>query len=285
LLNHRKGGIKYPALYLSLIFIPLFITGCSFKPIEPTYKEEDIPRIVKQICKDEYNLEITTKRTPTTLWIYAPFSKILHKDYGVKEDKIFDEEMIDKLRNILITIGRVLISSDNTPEFFALVASDINLGLDYIIIENVLDMKKSYAGFIPETEANRRYVIDLKIAPEAIGDTMGTHLKTYNIKLPDFLAKQIAQRIGAQFQVDERKKYFKVEKSEGKFSNDTFTFEYSIEEIAKPAKEIDIQKEISNIIAYCLNTYEFKDFLLVEIKNAFTGEKSVYSRLALKDFL
>lgn len=275
-----KNSAKPALLFNFTLFLLLFLSSCS-KPIEPTYKEEDIPYLVKQICKDEYNLEVTTQRTTTVLWIYAPLSKILHQDYGTKEDKIFDEEMSDKLRNILTTIGRVLISSDNTPEFFALTASDINLGLDYTIIGNVLDIKKSYAGFIPWTETNRRYVIGFRIAPEAIGDSSGTHLQVYEINLVDFLAEQIAQRIGAQFQGEERKKYFKVEKSKGSFRNDTFIFEYSIEQILKPPKEIDIKKEILNTITYCIKTYEFKDFTMVEINDLIRQDKLILSNATI----
>jgi len=259
-----------PALLL-LSIVSVLLSGCS--PIKPTYKEKDIPRIIKTICKDEYNLEVTTQRTHNTLWIYAPLNKILDKDYGIKEDKIFDEEVMDKIRNIITTIGRVLISSDNTPEFFAFLASDIKLGIDYIMIGDVLDIKKSYADFIPWTEANRRYVVKFKAAPEAVGDSTGFHFAAYDIKMEDFLAEQIAQRVGAHFQDEELKNYFKVDKSEGKFSDGIFSFDYSITQTAKPNKPIDIASDIINIAAYCLKTYDFKDFSGVTLTDLNTLDK------------
>jgi hypothetical protein len=262
-----KNLVKAALLFNFLVTILLY--GCFGNPLEPTYKEKDIPYFVKRICKDEYRLDVTTKRTATTLWIYAPLTKILDKEYGIKEDKIFDEEMLDKLRNILTTIGRVLISSDYTPEFFALLASDINIGIDYIVIGNVLDIKKSYAGFLPWTEANRRYVIKLK------------HLEAHDVKLPDFLSEQIAQRISVQFQEEGRKKYFKVDKVEGKFLNDTFILEYAIQQIAKPDKEIDIKKEILNTVTYCIKTYEFKDFSLLELTDLVRQDKLVLNKAAI----
>jgi len=272
-----------PALPFSFIIsvsISLFLYGC-LGPVEPAYKEKDTPYMVKKICKDEYNLDVTTKRTYTTLWIYAPLTKFLHKEYGKKEDKIFDEEMLDNLRNILTTIGRVVINSDNPPEFFALLASDINLGLDYTIIGNALDIKKSYAGFIPWIEANRRYVIGFKLAPEAIQDTTGTHLDAYDIKLPDFLAEQISQRIGVQFREEGWKKYFEVDESNGRFSNGTFIFEYSIKQTSRPPKEINLQEEILNTIAYCIKTYEFKDFTTLELKDLLTQHELILSQAAI----
>ena len=272
--NTAKAALKCSILG---IYIIIFLYGCVDNT-EPTYKEADIPRLVKQICKEEYNLDVITERTPTTIWVYAPVNKILNKEYGIKEDKIFDEEIMDKLRNILNTIGRVLISSDKTPEFFALLVSDINLGLDYTLISNTLDMKKSYAGFIPWTEANRRYVTKFKIAPQALQDPEGKHFKVYDIKLPDFLAEQIAQRIFAQFQEENLKKYFKVEKSDGRFNNDKFIFEYSIKQILKPDKKINTIKEILGIIYYCIKTYEFRDFSYVEIRDSLTEDKLILNR-------
>ncbi len=267
------------ALLFSLLFC-LNLTGCQ-KPIEPSFKEEDIPTLVKKICKDEYGLDVTTKRTKTTLWVYAPMTKILHKEFGVKEDKIFDEAMIDKLRNIFSTIGRVLVSADKTPEFFALVVSDTKIGLDYTIIGNVLDMKKSYIEYIPLAEANRRYVVRLKMEPLAINDAAGNHIMVYDVEMPDFLSEQIAQRIGAKFQDEWWKKYFKVENSEGGFTNNVFYFTYSIKPAAKPEKEIDIKNEILKIIAYCIKTYEFRDFSTIEIIDTGKKEKTVISKAAI----
>jgi len=273
-----RNSVK-PALLFSLL-ICIILTGCKGR-IEPTYKEENLISLVKQICKDEYNLDVVTARTATTLWVYAPLSKILHKDYGKKEDKIFDEEMVDKLRNILTAIGRVLISSDHTPEFFALVASDINIGLDYAIFANVLDIKKSYAGFIPFTETQKRYVIKFRLSPEAIGDTTGKHVQIYDIRLPDFLAQEIAQRIAIQFQGEDLKKYFKVEKSDGRFNNGTLIFAYSIQEVSKPEKNIYVMREILKTITYCIKTYEFRDFSSLEINDLVTQDKLVLSKQEL----
>ncbi|MDO8661891.1 MAG: hypothetical protein Q7K98_01545 [Candidatus Omnitrophota bacterium] len=257
---------------LLLVSAAIILSGCSGK-IEPTYKEKDIPYLIKKICKEEYNLDVTTQRTNATIWIYAPLNKILSKDYGIKEDKIFDEEIMDKMRNIITTIGRVLISSDNTPDFFVFLASDIKLGIDYTMIGNVLDIKKSYADFIPWTEANRRFVNKFKLSPESIGDTSGFHFVPSDIKLEDFLSEQIAQRIGSRFQDEELKSYFKVDKSEGKFSDGIFSFEYSVTQTAKPKKPIDIKNEALKIISYCLKTYEFTNFSGVTLMDLNTRHK------------
>ena len=275
---YSRISVKCALLLLSALAI--FLSACSAR-IEPTYKEKDIPSIIKNICKEEYKLDVTTQRANNTIWIYAPLNKILNKDYGIKEDKIFDEEIMDKLRNIISTIGRVLISSDNTPEFFVFTASDIKLGIDYTMIGSVLDIKKSYADFIPWTEANRRYVNRFRASPEAIGDTTGFHITPYNITLGDFLAEQIAQRIGGRFQDEELKNYFKVDKYEGKFNDGAFSFEYSVTQTTKPKKPINIENEALKIITYCLSAYDFTKFSGITITNLSTQNKIDLNKAAV----
>lgn len=274
--NTAKRGLLFNFLVLLLS-----IYGCSEK-IEPSYKENQTPEIVKKICKEEYNLEVTTKRTGSTVWIYAPLKKVLHSEFGEKEDKIFSEELSEKLRNIITTIGRVLISSDNMAEFFALTVSDIDIGLDYTIIGNSLDMKKAYAGFLPWTESNRRFVVSLNMNPDAINDTQGTHFSTFDITLQDFLANQIAQRIATEFSAEDNKNYFKVEKSEGMYTQGEFIFNYSIKKLEKkPKEEINIREKILDITAYCLKSYEFKDFHSVELNNLLTEDKTYLNKKAI----
>jgi len=268
------------ALLLFSFFLYINLSGCQ-NSLEPSFKEEDIPELVKQICKNEYKLDVITQRSETTLWIYVPLTKILDKDYGIKEGKILDEEMTDKLRNILNTVGRVVLSSDNAPEFFALWASDINLGLDYILVGNVLDIKKAYAESLPFTELNKRYVMKFSVNPQAIQDTLGQHMKFYNIRLPDFLAQQMVQRISAEFQGEGLKKYFKVEKIDGIFNNDAFILEYSIKPLLSPDKTIDVTKEILSTITYCVKIYDFQDFSRVEINDLVTQEKLVLNKAAI----
>ncbi len=274
-----KNSINH-ALLFNLLLLPYLFCGCSGR-IESTYKENEIPQIVKKICKEEYKLDVFTQRANTTLWIYAPVEKILHKDYGTDKEKVFDEELLEKLRNILTTVGRVLISSDKAPEFYGLVASDINAGIDYIIVGNVLDIKKSYSGFIPWTEANRRYVIRLKMAPEAVGDSTGKHIEAYDIQLPEFLAEQIAQRVGAQFQGEDLKKYFQIEKSEGSFKAGRFIFEYSMKQVLPAPASLDPKEKIIDTITYCIRSYGFKDFSEVELSDLLTKAKLNLSRGAI----
>jgi len=265
------------ALLFNLALCLLFLSGCTCQ-IQPTYKEENIPSAIEQLCRDEYKINLSAKREGNSLWVYVSNPKFLNREYGKKEEKIFNEEEFYKLNNILTVIGRVLTSADKTPDFFALTASDSGLGFDYTLIGSTLDLKKAYAGAIPWAEINRRYVVHFNVSPMAVGDKTGAHLVVYDIKWPDFLAEQITQRIGNQFQGENLNKYFKINKLQGIFNKNAFIFEYSIEKSSSPPQKIDIQQEIVKIVSFCLKTYEFKNFSLVEIRDLLTRENVILSR-------
>ncbi len=258
----------------------MILLGCQAE-IKPTYKEEGIPFHIRKICKEEYGLDVVVTRAGDTLWIYAPLTKLFHEKFGIEKDKIFAEEVKEKLINILTTIGRVVLSADRAPEFFYLVFSDIELGIDYGLIGYVLDTKKFYAGFIPYTEADRRYVVKFSADPQAIGDKTGGHLKKYDIKFSDFLADQIVQRIGVRFQSENWKDSFKVDAVEGGYTDGAFNFSYKIESTSLLKKPVNIEEEVIKIIAYCLRTYEFDDFSGVSLTNLSTGSQAMIGRTAL----
>ncbi|MFH1414403.1 MAG: hypothetical protein ABIG56_06115 [Candidatus Omnitrophota bacterium] len=274
-----KNSAKTVLLF-NLLF-SFILAGCQQDPIEPTYKEENILSTVKKICKEEFGLDVVTKRSTNTLWIYAPMDKLLDKDYGIVEGKVFDEEISHELNNILSSIGRVLLSSENNLEFYVMVASDIKAGLDYTIAGNVLDTQKSYAGVIPWTEVNRRYVIGFAENPEAIDDATGEHIQAFDIRFEDFLVALISQRITAKFQDENWKEYFEVEKSNGYFADNTLFFEYSIKQIKPLDEEIDIKQEILKIIFYCVDTYEFRGFSEVRLIDLLKQDTVVLNQAAI----
>lgn len=279
LLSLRRKN-RFYWFHIFLVFFPLALilgfSGCN-NSLTPTYREDEIPAQVSRILEEEYKQNVTINRVGNTLWIYLPVEKIFHKDFGVKEDKIFDDVMFEKLRNILTTVSRVLLSADSAPDFFAVVAADTNNGVDYTMVGNLLDVKKTSAGFIPWTEANRRYVIKVEQIPEAKGDLIGKHLAAYEISMGDFLAAQITQRIRGMFQDSDLKQYQKVEKAEGTYKDGRFIFDYFFVEIDRPSKPIDVKKKVLDIIAYCLQSYEFERFIEVEVNDLPKQEKHIYS--------
>jgi hypothetical protein len=272
-------------LVFSAIFCSFLSAGCFFSDFPSTYKEADIPVQIKKICQGECKINVLPIRVGNTLWVYAPQPRLLHADFGKNPEKIFDEELLDKARNILTSISRVLLSADKAPEFFVLVLSDINIGLDYSLTANIMDIKRSAAGGIPWNEANKRYVIGFEQSADAKGDVRGEHLKTYDLKLPEFLSRQIIQRVRMLFQEEPIKKYFSLKDVFAGFRGQVFTFEYSMSEkdglkekldIPQLKEKLGISQAILKSIAYCFKTYDFKDFSRVRIRDLLGGTSVAY---------
>jgi hypothetical protein len=283
--RYSKNSASPVPPFLSLILLTLVFSGCSGE-IPPTYKEKDIPSVIQKICKDEFNLDTTSTIAGKTLWVYAPISKMIHKDYETTKGKLFDDKMSDQLRNVMISIGRVLISADHAPDFFCLVISDIGeRGLDYSLVANAEDIKKSYAGFLPWTEINKRYVEKLESAPQALGDTTGAHIQAFDITLKDFIAAQIAQRIENRFRQEDFKSLYNVKGVSAQFTSDTLVINANIEtqevRLINPGDD-NITRESQKIIAMVTRYYEFRDYEDVQINYIADGKSAVFSKAAVE---
>lgn len=272
--------VKTNSSVISLILLLFLFCGCL--SIEPTYTKEKIIESIISLCKEEYNLEPKVWLLGETVWIYLPLPRLLTKEVQ------WDREMTEKINRVIMGASRVVLSMKPRPHFMAVVASDIKeYGIDYTIITWIPDIVKFQLQFISRDEFARRNVVKIKENIQALNDREGNHIEKIEIKLEDFLADQIAQRLQLKFGLEPKlKDYFVVGDINAVFKEDTFKIKVNIKQKeAAPLVTIDIQKEITKIIAYVVKEYTFKDFLLVEIENSATGERTIFSRLALKDYL
>lgn len=277
-----KAGLKI------LPFV-LFLSACN-SSISPSFLKENITQAVKDICKKEYRLDLSTRLAGSTLWVYLPLEDIISKpaqpqkyierflledqknsldekvlkvNYLVKltaekekqQEIAIDKSVNEKIFNVLQVIRRVLFSTDNSkkdkPLFFCIVTADIKNGLEIRQVFHLMDLKKLSYGLISQTEYQHRIIQDTAISAQIIGDKEGSHLDYRDITLEEFITDQIQGRIKLKFQKPE------VERN------------------------ADIDKEVLKIIAYTLDAYGFKDFNLAEITNLATGVKTILNQKAV----
>jgi hypothetical protein len=211
LLNTVKANL------CKIIILSFILSSC--KPIQPTYREKDIQEAIRNICQSEYGFSVKTFWIGKTIWVYLPLERLLN------EKMLFDEDTLERISQVDLAISRVLLSSDKPPDFYCITASDIKqFGADYTIIGWVPDIVQYQLGFISRDDFFNRLVRKAQVNPESLGDKEGKHLEVFDVKLSDFLAEQIAQRIETKF----NKEKFTVNKVGGYFEDDTFKFEYDI---------------------------------------------------------
>ncbi|MDO8488628.1 MAG: hypothetical protein Q7S42_00735, partial [Candidatus Omnitrophota bacterium] len=81
---------------LRILPIILFLSGCS-SSTSASFLKEDIPHAVKDICKKEYKLDISTKLIGRTFWVYMPLKDIVSKP--PKPEKYIERFLLEDKKN------------------------------------------------------------------------------------------------------------------------------------------------------------------------------------------
>lgn len=284
-----KSLVKHARL-LKLFILLYLISGCS-SSTKPSFLKENIDEAIQDICKNEYKMSVKAELSGSTLWVYLPLMNIVEKndspDEGYPERFVVEEnrgefkdqtflsqylikpvpekrkysgykyskDASEKINNVWKTIRRVLFSMESSGErelrFFCLVIADIKNGVEVRNVFYYLDIKKVSYGYISWEEYQHRTIEETNISAEVIGDSEGKHVKYIDIKLPEFLAVQIQQRVKLKFE--------KPEVPEG----------------------ADIDKEIQKIAIHTIRAYDFKDFSSLELYNAATKNRIILNRSAV----
>ena len=289
---HPKNP-KSNFIFLSLVLIIIFFSGCKLRQEEQLYSKGEAERKFIQICKEDCNKDVITRFVGSTLWIYFPYEHdilnfkanryaqmskftiaFLKGDFNGEEFYFeyyimplpkaeenkgytygFIEEVSEDFRNLLSVIYRVYFNAENQPEFYIVVMADIVNGVEAVYTIYNEDLKKIYNYVVGSEETSKRLLQDIRGSLEIIQDRVGRHLTYEDMSLGQFLAKQIVHRI----------RY--------KFLTENFALQGGTKE--------KISEEILKIISYCLGTYEFKDFTRVVLKDLSSEAQTSLSRLSL----
>ena len=146
-----------------------------------TYSRKNIEKAIKIICRDEFGIEVKVSPAGETVWIYAPFKKL------ITEDGQWNQEALEDRRKIFLVLGRVFLSMDNPPKFYCLLASGIEgIGFDSYTIGLISDLIKFNTGFISLGDWDKRIAFFSFPNPQALGDTEGKHMQAYDIQPAEF---------------------------------------------------------------------------------------------------
>lgn len=288
--------------FIPALLLILLLQSC-FKAPAPIKNFSEANQKFLKICKEEYHLNVLTKKINKTLWIYVPIDDPLFDYKGTKDgprksnqgseknslqyfDGRFDngtfyfEYAVAKTMNYAVDYGyksmyseeyqkkQSRISSaifraycdltdtktENPPEFFMLVISNIKKGVELTSLFNFEDFKQVQAGFLPPEEFVKRNVSDIQGRESIIGDFEGKHLDYHDITWSEFLTKQALNRIR-----------FKYQQSDFKPGDNT-------------------EEEMIAIIAETFQAYHFQDFKSVELNNLATQKKVIFEQPQVATF-
>ncbi len=245
--------------YPVIIFLIFLSCGCA-----PTYpKEKAISSIVK-MCRDEYGLTVIAKTDDNTMVVYTALGNLLDQNFSLSP------KASGQISNVMLVIQRVVLSTNAGIEFYTLTVVDKKIpSVEFNLTTYVKDVKRALTSDISRGEYYRRLARDLKLNLTNLVTEDTFSVKP--IKLPEFLAAQIANRI--RYNLEENKTlkltgvYGEFKEKEEKFllsldaNNSNPLVFLSAEENKK------ILKESFLVIDFVLRRYGFNDFKEIELKN------------------
>jgi hypothetical protein len=272
----KNGPSLTPCYKRWWIFSISFIifTSCS---TSPTYQRKDIEKVIKNICKEEFNLEVNVWEVGDTLWIYSPFEKILDENRQINKD------ISEDMRRIFLSLRRVILSIDKPPKFYCLIFSDIKeIGLDLYYIGFIPDLVKFEMNFISIRDMQEREVFLPLPNHKALGDKEGKHLLKYDITMEEFISYLVKQQIERKFTAPEIKDNFKINDLRTYYYQGTLgvIFDIAIKEGGE--KILYPFKEIKEIIKKYLNIYSsWENIVSIEINDTLNKKRRFYTKKAI----
>ena len=164
-------------------------------------------------------------------------------------------DYFNKLYNNLFTAVTETLLDPNTPISFVVISiTDIKKGIEARYTFYLEDYRMASVEGIPYDEFSKRVLQESKGSTDYIGDEIGQHLEYSDIYMPDFLTKQMINRI--RF----------------KFTQSDFPPQQSYEEA------------ILGVIADTNRYYHFKDFKEVVTNDIRAKKKMIFSPKQLDSF-
>ncbi|UCC94598.1 MAG: tetratricopeptide repeat protein, partial [Candidatus Omnitrophota bacterium] len=187
----------------------LFLLACE---ISPTYSRREITDVIKNICKEEFNLDVTVWQIDDSVWVYTPL-KLLDQEGKFKMDEKgkWDEEVAGDRRRIFMSLLRAFLNMDKPPKFYCFIESNIEkAGVDIYTVQFIPDAIKFYMELLSINEINQRTVSFYFQSPDILNDKEGEHIQPYEVPMGEFIALLIGQNMLQEVSSEEVKDNLQV---------------------------------------------------------------------------
>lgn len=155
--------------------VPIFLLAFALTGCSQTYPGDQVKESIQEICKKEYGIEnIEVKTAGTTIGVYLPIKKLFATDFkealikkdGAALENLFQPapEALDQVEDVLFSISRVLLSTDQKFQFYILQATDVErTGLQLVLSGYVDDIKRVRLWDISRDEYRKRIMHELRL--------------------------------------------------------------------------------------------------------------------------
>lgn len=268
------------SVFVAFVFA-LSLAGCGPKY---TYPSEKVNESIEKICKDEYKLDVTARvagKTAGALFVL---------------DSLFDDneqiakEVYEQMSRVMMAVTRVALSSDRPIDFCKVVIRDKERTSELIVVRSIEDARRAQGDAIGiEESMNRTLFSQEKVAPSIEGEDDFT-LK--EVKMEDFLADQIAQRLRFDIMKSMDKEDLAAESGQplvlvdGSFDTayGKRSFRFSILSL-KADRSDTLMRRVFRMATAVLQGYKFTDYDDLEIQDYLNRRRLIVERDVVLQFL
>ena len=150
----KRTFVPCMALIASVGFLLGTLPGCS----QVTYPKEKVIARLIELCQKEYHININAKVSGSNLGVHINFATLFGDNFD------FKEEALNILEDVLTSVRRICLSTDSNFEFYTVVGSDQNNGVELVMTRNILDLKQVMYGNIGRNDYAQRMM--LKVRPD-----------------------------------------------------------------------------------------------------------------------
>ena len=271
-------GCRRPFLVAGLLslFSAGLISGCGPKY---TYPADSVPKSIEDITQKENKLEVTARVVGKTA------GALITIDDLVDEKGQIPKEVHEKMGQIMQAVTRVALSTSREIDFCVVVIRDRSHMNELTVTRSLDDTKRANSDAIGVEESiNRTLFGQGKYQPSPGGEK---DFVMKEVKLENFLAEQIAQRIRFNFSKDAKEEaaaqaFVLVD---GLYDPDPaakrFRFAILSLKAAEPRETmVDVLKTIRDV----LGGYHFTDFNDIEILDYLNRQKLTVSEKVFMDY-
>ena len=152
------GQVKRNILIILSAALAILTAACS----NVTYPKEKLNECIKDLCKNEYNINVEVSSVGKTVGIYLPIPVLFDATLNMTE------EAQEKIQNVLLSSRRIALSTDAETEFYCIIAQDVRFPeVQLIIIKYFDDVKRASLSYISRGEYFKRTIIDMNTNPQA----------------------------------------------------------------------------------------------------------------------
>lgn len=245
------------------------ISGCA-----PTYPKDKLEESLISLCKKTYDIDVQVKLIGRNIVVFIPVNELFNSNLDILP------EAVSKIESVILSTSRILFSTDAAVEFYTIIAADVHTtAAEVVLVRCMDDVYKFMHGWIGRDEYRKRILWQVNFNTELIkNDSFDFNIK--EMRLPDFLAEQIGQRINLELNTSVVNKA----KVSGLFipEKELFFFSLSLKNNLRFNKIY--VPVILNIADQVLEQYKFSGFKQVIVKNELLRNFSVFESSELEQY-